>query len=618
MNNRIIVTALTLLSFVACTVVKDDGISTPSHYSDTFYARILDSETKVFADNKLRVLWDADDRVSIFDRYTFNQEYAFAGETGDNSGYFIKVPVEDYVTGNHLDLVYAVYPYRNSTRIDNDGVLTLVLTSEQSYREDSFGNGANAMASVTVDNQLLFRNLCGYLCLKLYGDEVSISSITLRGNDGEVLSGQATVSLSQEEEPVITMGENEGDHITICCDEPVKIGSTTETATAFWFVVPPVSFEKGFTITAYHGDAVIFEKTTTSSLEILRNRVTRMETIQVGEQGDVEPKKTISIAMHTNYPEKKESSVGIQYSFDELDRVIRIEEEHDGIKQVAKLVYEKEKVTISLVEGDWYEYGSLNDDGWVEELYGSEYSYGIDGHLMQVDEGFLQYEWNGNDLYRVSMESSNSFYDIFYSYPQYHFEPASYRNPIPNIEVATFIGWALEQLSGGYFGTRFAEGSLFGLAGVVSEHAMSYILEEPVTYGKELRRFTQIKKSGEEWKAMEWTPRYEYERPGYWRTNVIYNADEWPYGSGTFAIKATDCPVKTVMKNWEWTVNDDGVVTKGVMPIVHTVADITATLTVSLVYQNEWLYSSSFVISDWKYDHLVDRDYSFDLIISYD
>ena len=54
----------------------------------TFYATIEEDATKVFADEKLRVLWDADDRVSIFDHYTFNEEYRFTGETGANAGWF--------------------------------------------------------------------------------------------------------------------------------------------------------------------------------------------------------------------------------------------------------------------------------------------------------------------------------------------------------------------------------------------------------------------------------------------------------------------------------------------------------------------------------------------------
>ena len=134
----------------------------------TFYATIEEDASKVFADDELRVLWDADDRVSIFDHYTFNEEYRFTGETGANAGWFEQIPYGTFVTGNDLDLVYSVYPYRKSTAIDNDGILTVEYPAEQVFRKGSFGLGANTMVSVTDDNRLQFRNCCGYLVLKLY------------------------------------------------------------------------------------------------------------------------------------------------------------------------------------------------------------------------------------------------------------------------------------------------------------------------------------------------------------------------------------------------------------------------------------------------------------------
>ena len=122
--------------------------------------------------------------------------YRFTGKTGANSGSFKKVESEDFVTGNTLDYVYSVYPYRESTSITNNGALILELPSEQTYRADSFGIGANTMVSCTEGNELLFKNLCGYLAINLYGDNVSVTSITFKGNNCEKLAGEATVDSS--------------------------------------------------------------------------------------------------------------------------------------------------------------------------------------------------------------------------------------------------------------------------------------------------------------------------------------------------------------------------------------------------------------------------------------
>jgi uncharacterized protein (TIGR02145 family) len=259
---------------------------------DRFYARIEsvhDQETKVYADYNLRVLWDADDHVSIFNKYTYNQEYRFTGKTGDNSGSFKIVPNDDFITGNELNLVYAVYPYQESTSIDNDGVLTVTLPAVQTYREASFGRGANTMVSCTTNNQLLFKNLGGYLCLKLYGDGVSVSSISIKGNKNESLAGEARVVATPDDNPTLDFLGTATDAITLEMEEPVTLGASASEAISFWMVIPPVTFEEGFTITVTDQNGGVFTKSTTKSFSISRNTLSRMSALQVTINSVVDP-----------------------------------------------------------------------------------------------------------------------------------------------------------------------------------------------------------------------------------------------------------------------------------------------------------------------------------------
>ena len=150
-----------------------------------FYATVEeqpDADTKVYADEDLKVLWNADDRITIFSKNTYNQQYRFLGEDGDNAGAFKKVQTDDYITGNELDKTYAVYPYKETTKISNKGIITTSISAEQVFKEGSFGIGANTMVSATDDNMLKFKNVGGYLSLKFYGEGVSVSSITLKSN----------------------------------------------------------------------------------------------------------------------------------------------------------------------------------------------------------------------------------------------------------------------------------------------------------------------------------------------------------------------------------------------------------------------------------------------------
>ena len=276
---------------ISCSLHESDTLNNVFQSND-FEARIESPEgmdTKVYADDKLRVLWDEEDHISIFNKYTFNQEYRFTGETGDNSGIFRMVSDDEFVAGNELDLIYAVYPYQESTSIDNDGILTVTLPANQTYREGCFGRGANTMVSCTSDKRLMFRNTCGYLCLKLYGENVSVSSISIKGNNGEPLAGKAVVVSAADAVPIISLFPQATTEINLNIDVPVRLGTTADDASAFWMVIPPVTFDKGFTLTVTNSAGDTFEKSTTKPFSISRNTLSRMSALKVDFGSSSEP-----------------------------------------------------------------------------------------------------------------------------------------------------------------------------------------------------------------------------------------------------------------------------------------------------------------------------------------
>ena len=281
MRKRIFSLGVMALLFAACSVNEMD-IATPiAKDAEEFFATIEDASTRVFVDDDLMVLWHADDRVSIFNKYTYNQQYRFMGNTGANSGSFTKVPNDDFVTGNALNSVYAIYPYKESTEISNQGVLTIDLPATQSYAENSFGVGSNTMVSCSEGNELLFKNLCGYIMLKLYGDDVTVKSISIKGNNDEPLAGKATVNATVDNAPSLTFDASATKEITLTFNTPVTLGTTAETATTFWLVVPPTTFSKGITLTVKDDKNGLFEKSTTSSLQVSRNTLKRMSALSV-------------------------------------------------------------------------------------------------------------------------------------------------------------------------------------------------------------------------------------------------------------------------------------------------------------------------------------------------
>ena len=272
-------------ALVASCSVQEEDFKTPQQDDVVFYASFEKpgEETRVYANENLFLRWTADDRVSIFNKLTYNQQYKFTGETGDNSGEFNRVDAAEFVTGNPIPHVVSVYPYQEGTKISEEEVLTLTLPAEQHYAENTFGLCANTMVSVSEDNVLQYKNVGGYLVIKLYGEGVSVSSITLKGNKGEILAGDATVTMPVDGYPSVEMASDATTEITLVCDTPVRLAANAEESTPFWFVIPPVTFDNGFTASISQANGNIFEKSTSKSITIERSNLSKMSPMEVEE-----------------------------------------------------------------------------------------------------------------------------------------------------------------------------------------------------------------------------------------------------------------------------------------------------------------------------------------------
>lgn len=266
---------------------------TPTGRTDStapvFTASLFQCEiSKTYVGEDLKLYWTEDDRVSIFFN-TYNQQYKFDGATGDNSGTFSKIPTDDFVAALELDRNYAIYPYSASNKITYQGLMSLTLPAVQHFAEGSFGPATNTMVAVTEnidDKCLLFKNLCGYLVVKLYG-ECTVKSVSLKGKNGEKLAGEATCQPQYGEAPSIVWGSNTSDEITLDCGDGVELGKTEDSATLFWFAVPPVSFENGFTIQYTTANGVTKDKSTSIARTIERNVVNQMEPLKCSDLRDV-------------------------------------------------------------------------------------------------------------------------------------------------------------------------------------------------------------------------------------------------------------------------------------------------------------------------------------------
>jgi hypothetical protein len=280
MKRELVLQSLICLLVMSCSVHEPDISQADMVYYVTLES-YADPGTRVYVDEKVKLHWEADDRFSLF-RSTLNEQWRFTGNTGDDAGEITSASSQ-FGTGADIDFRCAVYPYQSSTKIDNkNNVLKLTLPEKQTYREGSFGRGANMMVSVTEenDNLLNFKNIGGYMVFNFYGDGVSVSSIRIEGRNGEFLSGEATLAASIGDIPKIVMASTAGTSITLSCDD-IALDASEEKATEFWMVVPPTTFTKGFKLTVTGADGKEFVRESDKELSVVRNTVLRVAPLEL-------------------------------------------------------------------------------------------------------------------------------------------------------------------------------------------------------------------------------------------------------------------------------------------------------------------------------------------------
>ncbi len=241
-----------LLLAVGCSSLHEDQptVLFPENDQPVFHANFAEqSLTQLNKD--IEFGWAANDQVSIFTGNTRNKLYQFTGETGDNAGEFKYAGKNSFGFGDNLTANYAIYPYSETTTIDENGVISYTWPETQAYAKNAIASGANVMVAATSSldsHDLAFKNVGSFLRVSLYGEMQGVSSIVLTSNAGEPLAGASLISAAADSKPSCIM-TGKTTTITLTCDETVVVGATKARATDFWIVLPATMLTKGFTLT---------------------------------------------------------------------------------------------------------------------------------------------------------------------------------------------------------------------------------------------------------------------------------------------------------------------------------------------------------------------------------
>lgn len=283
------------ISYAACAIFaacQKNVVVSPDKFESSFYAQIeQDTPTKTLLNEQNNVLWSEGDQVVIFVKNTAGSRYQIATESaGKQSARFDKIKGgASQDSGVPLDHNIAYYPYSDYVKCAGSGDgynLNVVLPTEQVYVPGSFADGVFPMVAVSKNTNITFKNICGGLKFYLRGTQ-NITSLTLRGNNGEKLSGNAVVTVyGSGQSPLITMDSNASEQVVLDCGDGVQLDESVPTE--FIIVLPPMNFVNGFTVTATDDAGLEHIIDTERQNEVKRSRLLVMPPVKVGSTNDDE------------------------------------------------------------------------------------------------------------------------------------------------------------------------------------------------------------------------------------------------------------------------------------------------------------------------------------------
>ena len=249
MRKSILVFAAFTAAFVcACTREEVQVPKTVEYKEITLSARSNDAVTKSSRDENGTFYWSPEDRISLFRGTVSGGGWEFVStntESATSADFKGKVPVE-VLEDPTLGEYWAVYPYNEANSfIFGENTLTTVVPAEQVATEGTFADGQFiSIGHCPADDgnlAMTFYHLCGGIKFTVQNP---YKSITLRGNNNEVLAGTVDVVLDGKAPVVIGIREPRT-KITIACPD----GASFEPGLEYFIVTLPVTFEEGFTVT---------------------------------------------------------------------------------------------------------------------------------------------------------------------------------------------------------------------------------------------------------------------------------------------------------------------------------------------------------------------------------
>lgn len=254
--SKILLTVAAAATVASCEINRPEGEITPK--GEVVLTASLETpeaagstRTALKADTTT-VVWSANDAFALIGNDGSKSRFTLTSGAGTANGAFSGTPSGSAPW-------YALHPDSEDVSLSG-GELHFKLPAKQTYVSGSFAAGA-APAIAKIDatsDPLLFKNLCGLLCVQLMAPSITVTKVVVHDLGGNMLWGDCTVALdgkegTAEQTMTLTGGDNS---LTLNVATTLKLSSSSPRA--FFFIVPPGAFDRGFSVVVHTTDGATY------------------------------------------------------------------------------------------------------------------------------------------------------------------------------------------------------------------------------------------------------------------------------------------------------------------------------------------------------------------------
>ncbi len=259
---------LAVLPFFAVSCVEnlESGVN-PEDEVNKVTITLHSGATKTMLVDDQYVVWEEGDYVWINDYY-----FEVALDAND--------PFVAYVYDVPEAEMYVAYYVEGYADYDNDCFI-MNIPEVQIYREGSFDTLSNTMLAVSETTDLYFYNMTSVLKLGVKGDNVTLKSVSVAGNNDEPMGGWYTLPFDaaadfqsiEALEPAENYWQARSTEVLPNGEEGIQLSGTPQ---YIYVVIPPQTYEKGITVTLSDSEGRVCVQSTSKQIVAKRSEINQM------------------------------------------------------------------------------------------------------------------------------------------------------------------------------------------------------------------------------------------------------------------------------------------------------------------------------------------------------